>query len=189
MHQPMNKDNALLILKDIKKCLKNTKWFLLCGTLLEAVREKNFIDRDVDIDLGILAETIIPREKEILVSFRKNGFELQNLTFTIYGTEIDLRRDGIHINIDYHYLKDDKRYRLLGLWVNARCQLFMDKAFFENFEEGEIMGEKFPIPSNSEEFLRICYGDWQTPHLIGTGKLSKEVFRRKDIKNGVDIIL
>ncbi len=189
MYYPMNKDNALAILKDIKKCLKNTKWFLLCGTLLGAVREKDFIDKDFDIDLGILAETIIPREKEILIRFRKKGFEIPDITFTIYGVEIDLKRDGININIDYHYLKDDKRYRLLGLWVNARCRLFMDKSFFENLEEGEIRGEKFPIPSNSEEFLRLCYGDWQTPHLAGTGKLSIETYRRNEIKNGEDITI
>ena len=189
MHPPMNKDNALLILKDLRECLKNTKWFLFSGTLLGAVREKDFIEKDYDIDLGVLAETIIPQEKEILISFRKNGFELQDLTFTIYGAEIDLKRDGIDINIEYYYLKGDKRYRFLGHWVNARCRLFMDKSFLENLEEGEIMGEKFPIPSNSEEFLKICYGDWQTPHLAGTGKLSRETYRRKDIKNGEDIII
>ena len=79
-------------------------------------------------------------------------------------------------------------YRLLGECVIRRCRLFFDKSFFEKLEDGEIQGEKFPIPSNSEELLRLHYGDWQTPHLAGTGRLSMEVFRRNQVKNGVDII-
>ena len=49
-------------------------FFLIMGVLLGAVRDKNFIKWDWDVELGLIVDTIIGRVSEI-----RNKFESRNM--------------------------------------------------------------------------------------------------------------
>ncbi|MBD3247309.1 hypothetical protein GF378_01680, partial [Candidatus Pacearchaeota archaeon] len=97
--KPMNKDEALKALTDLKEVLDKNKipFWLEYGTLLGAIRDKGFIPWDDDIDLGSFKGYF---KKE---SVRKKlSKQLEEKGFLVYFFDdmIDIERKEIIINIE-----------------------------------------------------------------------------------------
>ena len=67
-------------LKELSKILndKTVKHFLTGGTLLGAIREKNFIKWDWDAEFTILTDEVFDKKKELNDLFLKSGFFILN---------------------------------------------------------------------------------------------------------------
>ena len=68
LHKPMDKEGATKDLLDIKRVLDSlgVKLFLGYGAVLGAIREKDWIDHDDDIDIVIIEKLTYKQRKEIL---------------------------------------------------------------------------------------------------------------------------
>ncbi|ABL02606.1 hypothetical protein Rmag_0892 [Candidatus Ruthia magnifica str. Cm (Calyptogena magnifica)] len=129
----------------------NVSFGLTYGTLLGAIREKNFIKYDEDVDVFCLDEN-----RETLLSLL---FELKNNGFVVARYERDLLsiiRDDDYIDI-YFFKK-----KILGRRV---CNSDSINSFYlEKFDTINFLDTKFNVPKNPMYFLEKIYGlDWNIP--------------------------
>jgi phosphorylcholine metabolism protein LicD len=175
-------DEELNIRNDGLKLIKvgmeelGIEFFLLMGVLLGAIREKDFIKWDWDIELGFFTDSIIHRTDEIKKTFEKYDFEVKVIN-----------RDYNNFKINLFY--NNNKYTLWGLnyknkWLQRETFKF-PKKHFDVFDELEFCGQTYMIPNNVEELLTFIYGDWETPHktLVKTDYFSgnANIFNKKSI--------
>jgi phosphorylcholine metabolism protein LicD len=133
-------------LLDVKRIFDslNIPFGLMYGTLLGAVREKNFIEYDEDVDIYVLDEF---RE-----SVFSSLFDLRKLGFEVARYEEDLLsiiRDDDYIDI-YFFKKT--------FWGKRRCNRDIVKAkFLEQNRTIKFLNETFKVPYNYIKLLEILY--------------------------------
>ena len=131
---------------------RNITFGLIAGTLLGAVREKDFISHDEDIDLFVLGEQ---KQKflDLLPELKKEGFEVAR--FDRRGLLSIIRR-GEYIDI-YFFVPLCEGIRHCCGWCVPE-ELLLKTAMLE------FKGDLFVAPQDYEGFLVYEYGyNWQTP--------------------------
>lgn len=144
-------------LADILESKKIT-YFLADGTLLGAVREKDFIPWDDDVGLWMRAEEFQPSHSSLAKSLEARGFEVfrghrrnPKLNIFKYGEKFELTA-----------------WKKKGKW-RTRWGLKVPGYLLEEVDQIELRGRSYPCPRPPEEFLEHRYGtDWQTPK-VGRG--------------------
>ena len=149
-------------------------FFLMMGVLLGAIRDKDFIKWDWDVELGLLTDSIINRVDELKEIFNKGLFKVE---------VVDTTYEGFKINLFYH----GNKFTLWGLhekgsWMQRKSYKF-PKEYFSEFDEINFRGESYKIPINGEKLLSHIYGDWKTP-IISMEKdkyLKDRIFNKKSL--------
>jgi phosphorylcholine metabolism protein LicD len=161
-----NKEVVLNNLIDFKKVMDKYKisFFLIWGTLLGAVRDKDFIYWDDDIDVG--GFWLYRYSRKFLAAVEelehKYGFYVARENTPAYDSVFI--RDGEKIEIwwfekmDNIYIYDPKRVK--NVWYPYYHFRYRNKINF--------FGHEFDIPSEVERFLRVTYShDWMNPNPNG----------------------
>lgn len=169
-------------LKTIKDILdkKNLTFWLAFGTLLGAVRNKDFISYDDDIDFFMYEEDLLPEYKLLKEEFMSAGFIFRDWQKSI-GTKINLYRykqlctiDGLALDVNY----GNNDYRVTKRWKFPR-------KYFEKYGTIEFKGMIFRIPSPPENFLSFLYKNWKKP--INPKQVSRpDKWRSKSINKEKD---
>ncbi len=164
--KPINKTIAfenLVLLKQI--CDAHHLHFLLYyGTLLGAIREKDFITHDEDIDIALKLEDM-PLLLDLLFELRESGFEVARYERRGF---MSIMRKGEYIDL-YFFGTYPKRPNL------RHCaQDVLPKEFIEKTQSIEFKGTTFETCENPTAFLEHAYGkDWQTPRAFFDFNMSK----------------
>jgi len=171
----MNKEKAFKNLKDVAKILDghDIHYWAEAGTCLGIHRENDFIDHDMDIDIGILYEDCRNLDDLLALfgSFLANGFRIYHTFGTLNdGYEIALWRDGIKLDIFWFYKNGEKREHCA--WLNGGRNGLSDKLVYqydaylvESHKIVDFKGTKIRIPKHTEKYLETKYGkDWQVPN-------------------------
>lgn len=132
-------------------------YLLSSGTLLGAVREKDFIRWDWDVQLYFKAEDIVHRMDELADTFENSGFK-------------PIKVDRSPVNLKFLLHKYETVYELTA-WQrkgNKRIRRHwqLPNSFFEPPATIEFRGHEYPCMNPPEEYLRYCYGDWRTPKRV-----------------------
>jgi len=150
----ISKKNLLDLKQHMDK--NHLKFALIYGTLLGAIREKNFIEHDEDTDLLVFME-----DRE---NFLNTLFDLRELGFEVGRYEkkmISLIRDGEYIDLYFFKKKGFNTRECDGYVIKSK--------YLDTFDKYEFLGDTFYIPKNSEELLNSLYGlDWRVPNKEGS---------------------
>jgi len=156
----MKKEIALENLKLLTKIL-GRKFWLDCGTLLGAVREKDFIEHDTDIDVGMLEEEW---EDKYLALFENEGFKIKVLGPRNYGMQISMKRKDVKTDIFLYFKEGGERF--FACWLNKGqflediIKMSYPAYHVEQLEILKFKGEIYNVPSDYQKFLTQRYGDW-----------------------------
>ncbi len=129
---------------------------IIFGTLLGAIREKNFIKYDEDTDIYLLYEE---REKflRLLVQFQQKGFDLVRSQ----GDILSLMRKNEYI--DFYFYKRKLRFGLFKRRVFSN-KLELPANNLENPIKKLFLGINISMPDNPEYILHKLYGrNWKIP--------------------------
>lgn len=127
-------------------------YFLEGGTLLGAVRNRDFIPWDWDVGLCARMEDIEGKVSELVLWLTDQGFECR------LGSERSLKINALKNGVKYELAAWGRRgkYRVRRGWR-------MPARFFEGQSLVELRGTHYPALSPPVEVLQFWYGDWQTP--------------------------
>lgn len=138
--------------------------FLAYGTLLGAVRDKNFIGHDSDADLGYVSRYDTPADAA-LESFRlqrtlrEMGFTVERysgIAFKVVVREADGRTRGL--DVFGGFLRDGTLYLMGEVGVP------FEEAWLYPRGTAELAGRSFPVPARPERLLEAMYGlSWRVP--------------------------
>ncbi|MDA7766409.1 FkbM family methyltransferase [Alphaproteobacteria bacterium] len=127
---------------------------LIDGVLLGAVRDKNFIIWDWDVELALLEEEVIGKTTMILNALHAKGFQI-------------LLVNPFSLTYKINVVKRGSKFSLVGLKSSLgyryRVNFKYPARSFETLDEINFLGKKYTIPSDVDGLLRFCYGDWRTP--------------------------
>ena len=169
--KPLNleiaKTNLLKFKKELDK--EGVDFTLFFGTLLGAVRERNFIKHDEDIDICVFNEESLLNLIPIL---REKGF-----AFIRYDEDLKIYsfiKDEVYIDV---YIPK-KVNGIMGAKYVSIIGQFFPKKYFNRFGYLEFLGEEFRVPYNTHKVLCFLYGkNWKIPIVdkkpYGMGKVNK----------------
>lgn len=139
----------LLLFKQIMDS-NNIPFGLIFGTLLGAVREKNFIKYDEDVDVFLfdeLRENIL----ETLFQFIQYGFQVARYSDSL----LSLIRNNDYI--DVYFFKETSSNRRCMNYIYPSC-------YFNELIDYDFLDTKFNISKNYSKLLEEIYGkDWHIP--------------------------
>jgi lipopolysaccharide cholinephosphotransferase len=136
--------------------------FLHWGTLLGAVRERDFIPHDNDIDVGFFLSDL-----DRFLGL-KNAFQAQGFEFITEG--IRNREDGYiykvirdEVDIDLFPAREVRSFLKGRLWqLDERTTV--PPRFLDSLEAIEFLGETFKVPADPIGLMRNLYGKtWNVP--------------------------
>ena len=132
------------------------KFALSFGTLLGAVRDKDIIKGDQDVDVLIKDEKKL---YENLPYLQEKGLHVVRIYYSVlYSFRINER-----CYIDLYVLRP-LRFSLWSINCISLNGWAMPRKFFKNFVPFEFLGNTYFVPENPERLLEYWYGkEWRIP--------------------------
>jgi len=143
----------------------NVVFFLRQGTCLGAYRDNALIPWDDDLDLGSIID---------MHGFTDAQVDPVVEAFRTDGCYVDVKRDGLYTDVrimKYKIRIDWQCYRVVKGTIAHYPGVPFPISLFEQFEEAQLLGTTFRVPSPAEQYLTYKYGpDWRTPKQVGYEK-------------------
>jgi len=148
------KEGLLCIYEVFKK--NDLRFFLIFGTCLGAVRDKKFIEDDVDIDIGIYQIDTAKLIQSIVILKEKFDFRVSKVSLKEESITIVYKNIIIDIGL---FSKKDDYYIYNDFYENKMPQEFLDR-----LDSIEFLDKYFYVPFNVKRYLKHQYGkNWKTP--------------------------
>ncbi len=137
--------------------------FLQCGTALGAVREKDFIKWDKDVDLAVRQEEVQAFWPNIAADLTKRGFRVRTISAPFNQTRVvQVRAGSDHLDV-IGMMKDGLNRFCTSTFQNY--SLVLPDSMYQYTERVNFRGRVFHVPTPVEKYLVLNYGkDWRVPN-------------------------
>ena len=159
-------------------------FFLTGGVVLGAIREKDLLKWDWDVDIGIVSDEFQSKFQLILDELSKEKFNIISHNKTFHHQKITFFR---------HDAAEITSFTLFGWSYNRflnsyiRNNLRIPAKYIRDKKKIAFLGKEMFAPYPPEDYLAHTYGDWKTP-INSSNKqlyLSKSTYK----KNSFNIAL
>lgn len=160
----MNKEAAKNLLFELKEIFDGcgVEFFLNYGTALSAYRG-DFCEGDLDIDLGVKHERIVPKMKILKETFKAHKFAIKVHTSPFIYERAMKVANHFRINVDIIDYALNKNHRFHNHYIDDHAAVH-DASLFENMQTINFLGKEFLVPNPVEKFLESMYGgNWNIP--------------------------
>jgi len=166
----MDFDKADKDLQEVKDVYDKygVRFWLFAGTLLGAIRNKDYITYDHDMDCGMYFEDNdkIPK---IFEELEKRGFrcmtganmKTEDGTYKYFSFKI--HRNELIDMLCFIKIKDKRVYMHGGMPKGMISTWWSDAKFFDELDKINFRGTEYYIPKHVEEGLDLWYGNWRKP--------------------------
>lgn len=139
------------------------KPFLVWGTLLGYYREGRFIAHDKDIDLGLLSEGFTNKARLIRLMKQKGYLVRKEDDYVVSFYRAGFRE--LHIDLQHFYLKNGQIvFSIAPRQLPGLYSYYFPTEIFSQFRTVPFIdGVDVNIPTQTEAFLTIAYGNWRIP--------------------------
>lgn len=148
-------NDGLVTIKKILDGIEVTN-YLSAGTLLGAVREKDFIRWDWDVQMYLLMENAFPLRGKITESLENNGFSIDKFYDSNDSLKWSIGKDGAVFELTAWVLDGKWRHR-------RKKSLRVPSYLFNGDYRINFKGLSYRTLNPPEEYLEFCYGDWKVP--------------------------
>lgn len=127
-------------------------FFLLCGTLLGAVRDGDFTETDKDIDLGLYSKDL-KKIYKCLGVMKNSDFEIVRVTAD--DSFVQVQHEGVYIDLCIMTRLDNETWR---------CGRYYEpEDYFSVLRNISFLGREFKIPDDYGKYLTNRFGNWRVP--------------------------
>ena len=159
-------------------------FFLQGGVLLGAVRNKNFIQWDWDVEISLFSDEFFKKKEIIKSSLLENGFKI---------FKENNQKERIKIDVYKYQDYTTTGYTLFGWSMNKeknkifRGEINIPSKFMDNMEKITFFNEEFYCPGPVEEYLTFQYGNWKKEIRsdIKSEYLSDQFYKKKSFTDKV----
>ena len=140
--------------------------FLAFGTLLGHHRDNGFIKHDHDMDIGLLEKDFI-KINNLKKGMKEKGYRVRHPSGYKYEISFSNPRfPGISLDFFIFYKHKNEMVYAHEDIVKKKLHFYaFPLEIFEKFEKTKFLGKiDVLVPSQTERFLRLSYGDWKTPN-------------------------
>jgi hypothetical protein len=162
----INKESALTNLSELNEILKkhNVKYWIQDGTLLGYYRDKDFINHDNDLDIGIKWKDF---NKIVLFDIIDNGFILNAVNgFVDSSLVINFVKREVPVDFYFYYSNKSGIYHSALVkkpYVNGRYRVDYNYKDFD-VKESKFLNCSCYVPEDELYFIETKYGkNWRTP--------------------------
>jgi glycerol-3-phosphate cytidylyltransferase len=153
--------------------LMGVKWWLEAGTCLGAIREKNFIGHDPDIDVGVWTDNVRGVADDLIERMRRDNFTVAH-EFEYQGELFELSFVKADVKIDVFFFFERNGLAWHGAFGpenengTGEYNVFLPHVFtlslFKDLREIDFVGLRVKVPNPPEQYLTERYGpNWQAP--------------------------
>ena len=185
----INKNLAKQYLQEVSNEFNkfNIPFWLDYGTLLGYYREKDFIEHDYDIDLGVEFINFNPK---IIEKFIELGYKVTARGYPNDSLVIKIRKNNISFDIVCYYKQLNNTIVAVTMDFFDTYMSKVDITFEQfNLVEVNFLGIEVGIPDNVEHYLKQHYGEnfmtpsltWDCKNMIST----KEIINRNKEFNDI----
>lgn len=145
--------------------ISNTKPFLLYGTLLGFVRNKDFICYDFDVDVGIKSEEYNKLREAVFTTIKNyKEFSVEDRSFLGYHTFVILHKEtGVNGDVS-DFVKVGNNYKrnvpsAYSKYILHERQVTYPLNWIDDLKIVSFKGSNIYIPNQPDKLLSTYYGD------------------------------
>ncbi len=155
---------TLIEILSIAASISNTKPFLVYGTLLGYVRNKDLICYDFDVDVGIKSDAYNSLYEAVNVVINNYpDYKIRSKSFLQWKQfEVVHRETGINADV-FEYIQEDKKYhRNVPSWYSKyflhEKKISYPLDWIDELRQVEFKGHAMYIPNQPDKLLQTYYG-------------------------------